>query len=90
VDADHAAPYTRVQISAPDAPGLLHCISSVIASHGCDVALALITTEGDTAVDVLHVTKAAGTLGSKDRAALRQSLLNALTAAAPSGGRHIG
>jgi [protein-PII] uridylyltransferase len=50
--------YTILDIVATNALGLLHRVSRVISLHGCDVALVLISTEGDKAIDVFHITKA--------------------------------
>ena len=50
--------YTILDIVATNALGLLHRVSRVISLHGCDVALVLIATEGDKAIDVFHITKA--------------------------------
>ena len=36
---------------------LLHRVSRVISRHGCDVDLVLISTEGQKAIDVFHMTK---------------------------------
>ena len=69
-----------LEIVADDAIGLLlshqprRC-----RGHGCDLDLALISTEGKKAIDVLHVTKAGDKLSDADQAALRQEL-----------GRHAG
>jgi [protein-PII] uridylyltransferase len=49
--------YTIVDIVANNALGLLHRVSRVISRHGCDVDLVLISTEGQKAIDVFHMTK---------------------------------
>ena len=48
--------YTIVEIIANNAVGLLHRISRVISRHGYHVDLVLITTEGEKAIDVFHIT----------------------------------
>ena len=45
-----------------NALGLLHRVSRVISRHGCDVDLVLISTEGQKAIDVFHITKAGAKL----------------------------
>ena len=54
--------YTILDIIANNALGLLHRISRVISRHGCDVDLVLISTEGEKAIDVFHITKAGAKL----------------------------
>jgi [protein-PII] uridylyltransferase len=49
--------YTILDIVANNALGLLHRVSRVISRHGCDVDLVLISTEGQEAIDVFHITK---------------------------------
>jgi len=66
--APHAAPvvhaddavsrrYTVLEIVAPDELGLLYRISRAISEHGCEIDLVLISTEGDMAIDVFHITR---------------------------------
>jgi len=64
--------YTIVDIVANNALGLLHRVSRVISRHGCDVDLVLISTEGQKAIDVFHMTK----MGAK----LTDAAIVALTA----------
>ena len=74
VDNEHSHKYTVLEIVADDAPGLLHRISRVISSQGCDVELVLIATEGKRAIDVLHVMKGGGKLEEAAQNALKQEL----------------
>jgi [protein-PII] uridylyltransferase len=49
--------YTILDLVATNALGLLHRVSRVISQHGCDVDLVLISTEGQKAIDVFHITQ---------------------------------
>ena len=73
-DSSHSKRYTAVEIVTADAPGLLYRISRAISDRGCDVDLALISTEGRKAIDVLHVTRQGSTLDEHDKRELRQQL----------------
>jgi len=59
IHADNQASrrYTILDIIANNRLGLLHGISRVMSRHGCDVDLVLISTEGEKAIDVFHITK---------------------------------
>jgi [protein-PII] uridylyltransferase len=74
VDNEHSQKYTVLEIVTDDAPGLLHRISRVVSEHGCDVDLVLISTEGNKAVDVLHVTNAGRKLDDASQLRLRREL----------------
>jgi [protein-PII] uridylyltransferase len=60
IHADNQASrrYTILDLVADNALGLLHRVSRVISQHGCDVDLVLISTEGQKAIDVFHITEA--------------------------------
>jgi [protein-PII] uridylyltransferase len=73
-DQAHSQRYTVLEIVAQDAPGLLHRISLVISRHGCDVDLVLISTEGDRAIDVFHLTEAGGKLSEAAQRALKEDV----------------
>jgi [protein-PII] uridylyltransferase len=80
LDNEHSHRYTVVEIIADDAPGLLYRVSRAISDHGCDVDLVLISTEGQKAIDVLHVTKHGHKLSETDQAALTRELETTLEA----------
>jgi len=67
VDADASPWHSAVHVQAPDRPGLLYELLLELASQRIDVRLARVGGEGGQAVDLFHVTDAAGNL--LDRAA---------------------
>jgi [protein-PII] uridylyltransferase len=78
LDNDESPTYTILEIVAQDAPGLLHRISRVLAGHGCEVDLVLISTEGNRAIDVFHLTHSAAKLPRPVYTALKADLERAL------------
>jgi [protein-PII] uridylyltransferase len=73
-DNGHSQRYTILELVAEDAPGLLHRISRVISEHGIDVDLVLISTEGQKAIDVFHITRGGAKLSEDAEAALKANL----------------
>ncbi|HRV08929.1 MAG TPA: HD domain-containing protein [Acidobacteriota bacterium] len=71
---DDQGRYTILEIIAPDALGLLYRISDEIARLECDIELALISTEGDKAVDVFYLSHRGGKLSRELQAKLEQGL----------------
>jgi [protein-PII] uridylyltransferase len=69
-DAAASRKYTVLEIVAADALGLLYRISRGISTHGCEIDLVLISTEGDTAIDVFHITRRGSKLTPDDLQAL--------------------
>jgi [protein-PII] uridylyltransferase len=69
---------TVMQVVAQDGPGLLRTIASVIATHGCDIRVALIDTEGELAVDVFYLTEAKKPLDDGMKARLADDLTAAI------------
>jgi [protein-PII] uridylyltransferase len=67
-----------MEIVAQDAFGLLYRIASVIASHGCNIEVALITTEGHRALDVFYITRQGKKLESDVEEELKGGISTAL------------
>jgi [protein-PII] uridylyltransferase len=81
LDNEHSEKYTVVEILADDAPGLLFRISRAVSEQACDLDLVLISTEGQRAIDVLHVTKHGRKLDDRDQLALQRELERTVEAA---------
>ena len=77
-DSGHSQRYTVLELVADDAPGLLHRVSRVISDHGVDVDLVLISTEGQKAIDVFHITRRGSKLTEDEEAVLKADLLRML------------
>jgi [protein-PII] uridylyltransferase len=79
-DSECSAHSTLIEIVTQDRPGLLYKISSVFAQQECNIDIALIDTEGQTAIDVFYLTCSAGKLPPEHQDRLRQSLVKELSA----------
>lgn len=73
-DNDASDRYTILDIVAGNAIGLLYRISRVMSQHGCDVDLVLISTEGERAIDVFHITRGGAKLTGAEQHALTSDL----------------
>jgi [protein-PII] uridylyltransferase len=73
-DSEASDRFTILDIVAANVLGLLYRISRVISRHGCSVELVLISTEGERAIDVFHITKAGTKLTEADQQALTADL----------------
>jgi len=78
-DNECSAHSTLIEIITQDQPGLLYRISAVFAQQECNIDIALIDTEGQTAIDVFYLTTAGGKLAPELHERLRQSLVKELS-----------
>ncbi len=79
MDNESSSHSTLMEVVAQDRQGLLYKIASQISEHACNIELALIDTEGQTAIDVFYVTKNRKKLASPMVKTLQKSILNELS-----------
>lgn len=77
-DATASSQSTLLQIVAQDVPGLLRAISATFANLGLNLEVALIDTEGETAIDVFYVTFNGAKLEPGQQEELRLALETAI------------
>lgn len=80
IDNACSAQSTLVEVIAQDQPGLLHRISSVFSHEKCNIEIAIIDTEGQTAIDVFYLTARKSKLAPEHQIRVRESLLRELAA----------
>ncbi len=77
-DTESSSHATLLQVVAQDVPGLLYSISVVLAEAACDIRVAVIDTEGETAIDVFYLTQNGEPLNPDLLPTLQQQLLTAI------------
>jgi [protein-PII] uridylyltransferase len=79
-DDEASAHSTLLQVVARDKPGLLHAVSLALAEHRCNIEVALVDTEGETAIDVFYITRNGAKLDSELCGKLKNDLIAGIEA----------
>ena len=79
-DTESSTHSTLLQVVAQDLPGLLYAISTTLGAARCNIEVAVIDTEGDTAIDVFYLTRDGDLLERAELPALEAALTAAVAA----------
>ena len=69
---------TLLEVVAQDNPGLLRALSLTLAAGGFNIEVALVDTEGETAIDVFYLTRNGAKLTPAEQEGLKSELLRAM------------
>jgi [protein-PII] uridylyltransferase len=77
-DDEASSHSTLLEVVTQDTTGLLRALSLTLAAHGCNIEVALVDTEGETAIDVFYLTRNGGKLDEVEERVLRRALIQAI------------
>ncbi len=77
-DDEASSHSTLVEVVAQDTTGLLRALSLTLAAKGFNIEVALVDTEGETAIDVFYLTRNGGKLDKSEQRVLRRALVEAI------------
>jgi [protein-PII] uridylyltransferase len=77
-DDEASSHSTLLEVVAQDTTGLLRALSLTLAAQSCNIEVALVDTEGETAIDVFYLTRNGAKLDKDEEGLLRKALSEAI------------
>jgi len=77
-DDEASSHSTLLEVVTQDTTGLLRALSLTLAAEGCNIEVALVDTEGETAIDVFYLTRDGAKLVKQEERSLRRALVQAI------------
>jgi [protein-PII] uridylyltransferase len=77
-DDEASSHSTLLEVVTQDTTGLLRALTLTLAAHSCSIEVALVDTEGETAIDVFYLTRNGGKLDKDEERVLRRALVQAI------------